>query len=59
MEFWEAMKVLQEGGKVKRKSWNGHLYIEDGYVKSSIDNELCNYEIGFILEPDYKEWEQV
>lgn len=27
MKFWEAMKALEEGKKVRRKDWDSHLWI--------------------------------
>ena len=36
MKLWEALKVVEEGGKVRRKSWSKDLYLckhEGRYVR--------------------------
>lgn len=74
MKFWEAMKALGEGKKVRVKSWpvkrsfiyvnKGHFYGEDGYcrvddVKFDLIDFNEEWEIYEEQEKTYSFWEML
>lgn len=63
MKLWEALKIVDEGGKVKRKSWNEHLYMckndEGRYVRIYEFNNTTIYTdvLGDINNNDWELYE--
>ena len=47
MKFWEAMKAMQEGKKVRNKEWTNEQYL---YL--SADNQILD-EHGYVASIDY------
>lgn len=73
MKFWEAMKAMQEGKKVRRSGWydkDDYLYIdEDTYIRDKYGNytQICSlgetdnweiYEEKKEVDPRFKEFYQ-
>lgn len=52
MKFWEAMKELQEGKKIKLIKWEKHLFIraEDGFIYDQ--NDYYFYSLDEIMLED-------
>lgn len=52
MKFWEAMKELQEGKKIKLIKWEKHLFIraEDGVIYDQ--NDYYFYSLDEIMLED-------
>lgn len=56
MKFWEAMKAMEEGKKVRNVNWGEHQYIYlDKNDKSIIDEEEDYFPIRYI--DDEEIWE--
>lgn len=55
MKFWEAMKELQEGKKVKKVKWYGSYIYYDRESKQFIDSSGETYDITYLDESE--EWE--
>lgn len=44
MKFWEAMKCLEEGKKVRRKTWeNEYIYLDEHNVIMNEEDEPIEY----------------
>jgi hypothetical protein len=54
MKFWEAVREMQDGKKIRRKIWDGGDYIcmENGEL---IDEQGKQYLISYVYDDD--EWE--
>ena len=51
MKFWEAMKLLEEGKKVRQNHWFPHEYIDNWYTQDGEEWLICgSINIG-------REWE--
>ena len=56
MKFWEAMKAMEEGKKVRNEEWSEHQYIYlDKNDKSIIDEEEDYFPIRYIEDEEI--WE--
>ena len=56
MKFWEAMKAMQEGKKVRKKIWNEDCYltIKNNYIVDEWDDD----KITFSLDGDWEIYEE-
>ena len=56
MKFWEAMKALEEGKKVRKKTWNEDCYltIKNNHFVDEWDDD----EITFSLDGDWEIYEE-
>lgn len=55
MKFWEAMKLLQEGEKVRAKGWYRDAYIYLNPIGNIVDEQEEIYEIYSLF--GLEEWE--
>lgn len=62
MNFWEIKKLLEEGKKVRMKTWKGDMYIvkttDDKFVTSDGDDYvfIIDYHT-FMLNNNLDDWE--
>jgi hypothetical protein len=60
MRFWEAMKIVDEGGKVRRDIWAEALYVYkdnlSGLMLAGLEDAPVVYEI-LIDDPLKDDWE--
>ena len=56
MKFWEAMKEMQNGKKVRKKTWdeNCYLIMKDNYIVDEWDDD----KITFSLDGDWEIYEE-
>lgn len=58
MKLWEALKLLDEGKKVRRKTWDriDYLYKEDDEIKKNLSRNLV-LELADLTYVDWEEYD--
>lgn len=58
MKFEEALKLLREGKKMRRKCWASYYYIRlwDKEIRNYIGDEIDGFSIEDVSAEDWEEW---
>jgi hypothetical protein len=62
MRFWEAMKIVDEGGKIRRDVWAEGLYVYkdnfNGLMLVGLRDTPISYEM-LVIDPIQGDWSEV